>query len=468
MPDFAPTVGTRELIAPIANPFVKPKTNSGFVIGVLRDGERFVQGFGRLSEESNVPGDESTLFEIGSISKVFTGNLLALLVRDHKVRFNDPVRKHLPDSFAMPGAGGDTITLLHLATHTSGLPRLPANLSPLFSKGFDSENPYAHYTLDDLKYFLGKHRLRRQPGAKYEYSNLGMGLLGNVLADRFGTDYETAVREQICKPLGLRDTTITLADDQKSRLAPGHTASGKPTPNWDLPTLAGAGALRSNVGDMLTYLEANLDPANVLYPVLAASTLPQADLGSLPPFFRRYTLSILASGLGLAIEAWAPVPPGSFLFLLTFILPVLLSAKQGGLGPGLLSLAAMLGGNLALWAERFGWLPATAAGLFIVVVTSQLLQPRGEVGLGWHRRRIGKSGVLCWHNGGTGGYRSFAGFIPESKIAVVVLANSTNSVDELAVQILEALQSDWQDRQVPVTPSPTPLAPVGDPEARQP
>ena len=123
----------------------------------------------------------------------------------------------------------------------------------------DLRNPYADYSVDDLYRFLSGYTLPRDPGSELEYSNLGGGLLGHLLANRGGTDYESLVRIRIMEPLGMPDTCITLSSSMKQRMATGHTAMLAPTANWDLPTLAGAGALRSSVTDMLTLLEAFLD-----------------------------------------------------------------------------------------------------------------------------------------------------------------------------------------------------------------
>src|SRR6185295_15594211 len=122
------------------------------------------------------------------------------------------------------------------------LPRLPTNFTPK-----DSMNPYADYTVSDLYDFLESYTLPRDPGESYEYSNLAMGLLGHILELKSGRKYEPLVIEKICRPLQMADTIVTLSADQKRRLAPGHLPNGKTVPNWDLPGLAGAGALRSTV-----------------------------------------------------------------------------------------------------------------------------------------------------------------------------------------------------------------------------
>ncbi|MGH7504287.1 MAG: serine hydrolase domain-containing protein, partial [Longimicrobiales bacterium] len=199
--------------------------------------------------------DESTLFEIGSITKVFTGILLAEMAERGEVRLDEPVAELLPPGTRVPSRGGRQITLVDLATQSSGLPRLPDNMRPA-----DMTNPYADYTAEQLYDFLASYELTRDIGAEYEYSNLGVGLLGYALALRADTSYEALVRERILAPLGMESTGITLDDDERRRLTPGHNALGQVVQNWDMPVLAGAGALRSTVDDMLTFLAANLDP----------------------------------------------------------------------------------------------------------------------------------------------------------------------------------------------------------------
>ena len=238
----------------LAQPFLDAGIVVGMTIGVLRDGERHVFGYGRMgSEDATVP-DGKTVFELGSITKVFTGILLADLVRDGAVTLDQPVQELLPEGVTVPSRDDAVITLRHLSTHTSGLPRMPPNFAPA-----DPQNPFADYDAARLVAGLQAVTLESVPGARYAYSNLGVGLLGHALSLVAGKPYEALLRERILDPLHMTDTTITLTAEMKSRLAPGHLADGTPTPGWDLGALAGAGALRSTVDDVLTFLEANLE-----------------------------------------------------------------------------------------------------------------------------------------------------------------------------------------------------------------
>jgi len=169
-----------------------------------------------------------------------------------EVLIESPLQELLPKGVTAPVAEGQPITLLHLVTHTSGLPRMPDNFKPA-----DAGNPFADYDAKKMYDFLSSHKLRRPPG-EYEYSNYGMGLLGTVLATRAGSPYEELVTERILKPLGMNDTRITLTESDKERLAPPYDADLKPNRNWDLAAFAGAGALRSTADDCLKLLDVAL------------------------------------------------------------------------------------------------------------------------------------------------------------------------------------------------------------------
>ncbi len=251
----------------------------GIIVGLIdAAGTRTILHVGSAGEGVSRPVDADTVFEIGSISKVFTAALLADMVRRGEVSLDEPVAKLLPPSVHVPARDGREITLLSLATHTSGLPRLPTNFAPK-----DAENPYADYTVEQLYRFLSSYELTRPIGETYEYSNLGAGLLGHALALRLGMSYEAAVTDRLLKPLGMKDTAITLTPAMKARMSVGHAASGYTTPNWDLPTLAGAGAIRSTLNDMLKFLAANLGagPAEIRAD-LDMTHVPRHDTGSLP------------------------------------------------------------------------------------------------------------------------------------------------------------------------------------------
>jgi CubicO group peptidase (beta-lactamase class C family) len=228
------------------------KQSVGIVVGIVDSGGRRVIAHGSAAKGGSKPVDGDTLFEIGSITKVFTAQILADAVAAGTVKLDDPVSKYLPASVRVPGRNGREITLHDLVTHRSGLPRLPTNLTST-----DLSNPYAAYTVGDLYEFLAGHKLRRDPGAEFEYSNLGVGLLGHVLALRESTSYERLVRAKILNRLGMKSTAIELSPEAKARMAQGHDHKLEPVSSWDLPALAGAGALRSSANDLLRFVAAH-------------------------------------------------------------------------------------------------------------------------------------------------------------------------------------------------------------------
>jgi serine-type D-Ala-D-Ala carboxypeptidase/endopeptidase len=223
----------------------------GIVVGVLDAQGPRVIAYGHLEKGDPRPLDGDTLFEIGSITKVFTALLLTDMVQHGEVKLDDPVSQYLPSTVKVPERDGRAITLADLATHTSGLPRMPTNFRPA-----DPNNPYVDYTTEQLYAFLSSYELIRAPGVKFEYSNLGFGLLGQALARRAGLDYETLVVRRICDPLGMTSTRISLTPQMTQRFAAGHSADLLTVPRWDIPALAGAGALRSTANDMLKFMAA--------------------------------------------------------------------------------------------------------------------------------------------------------------------------------------------------------------------
>ncbi len=225
----------------------------GIVVGVIEPDGRRVIAYGTLANGDTRTLDGNTIFEIGSITKVYTSLLLADMVSRKEVTLDDPAAKYLPDNVRMPERNGISITLLDLSTHRSGLPPNPTNLK------LNPRNPYAaDYSVNDLYEFLSGCILPRDPGSEFEYSNLGAGLLGRLLAYRAGMDYETLIGTRITRPLSMPDTGITLSSSMQQRMATGHNAMLAPVGNSELLTLAGAGALRSSANDMLTFLEAFL------------------------------------------------------------------------------------------------------------------------------------------------------------------------------------------------------------------
>lgn len=310
----------------------------GVVVGVVdRAGTRYF-AFGGTALSGGKPVGPRTMFEIGSITKVFTSLALADMVVRGQVGLDDSLQRYLPNDVKSPERNGKAITLRLLAAQRSGLPRMPTNFAP-----HDSTNPYADYDVELLYDFLSGYILPRDPGAQYEYSNFGVGLLGTVLARHDQDSYADLIERRVTRPLGMKSTMVRLDSDARNRLATGH-ADGKPARNWDLDALAGAGGLRSDAEDMTRFVAAAMGLASTpLDSAFRLTEVPQFDAGS----------------------------------------------------------------------------------------------PTMRIGLGWHILQRPAMSIV-WHNGGTGGYRSFAGFDPVRRVGVVVLANSTVSVDDIGFHVLDS------------------------------
>lgn len=330
------------------------KQGVGIVVGVIDSHGRRVVAYGALENGDKRPLDGDTIFEIGSITKVFTAILAADMAQRGEVKLDDPVQKYLPPTVKIPERGGEQITLIDLATHTSGLPRMPENFRPK-----DPSRPYVDYTVDALYSFLSSYELRRDIGIKYVYSNLGFGLLGLGLAHRAGMDYEKLVVTRICDPLGMKSTRITLSEPSKRRFAAGHSSDLVTVPEWDIPSLAGAGALRSSANDLLTFLAAIMG----------------------------YTDNPLAAAQNTTLSIRRPTG-----------------------------------------------------------------QPFMETGLGWDIDTRGGAEIIS-KAGGTGGYTTFIGYSPKTRVGVVALANTSagEGTSDIGQHLLDARYPLWVPESSPST-----------------
>lgn len=245
------------------------------VVAMVDDGRVSIAGYGKLPDGR--PPDANTVFEIGSVTKTFTALLLVRQVRQGEAALDTPVASWLP-GWKIPSRDGKPITLGLLAEQYSGLPRVPVNLDAA-----SLADPYARYDSRQLRAFLASYALPRDPGAKYEYSNVGIGLLGYALATHAGLGYGALLKRDVLQPLGMDSTGVELTPALRARLAPGHGITGQPAGHWQwLDALAGAGAVLSDGHDMLRYLEANMGLAAT--PLTAAMKLaqqPRRDVGPL-------------------------------------------------------------------------------------------------------------------------------------------------------------------------------------------
>jgi CubicO group peptidase (beta-lactamase class C family) len=236
---------------------ISQRLNEGDILGVSiayisPDGNINYYSKGYLSTNQKHPANKKTIYEMGSVTKTFTTLILARMVLQHKISLNDPINKFLPDSIHAPSYHGKKITLEELATHTSGLPRMPSNFHPK-----DPLNPYANYNIRDLYEFLDHYKLTKSPGTSCQYSNLGVGLLGTLLTQAAGKSYAELLHQYITGPLQMNNTELKVPKVKLRRFSDPYFY-GRPVQHWDFKALAGAGALRSTAEDLAAYMKAQM------------------------------------------------------------------------------------------------------------------------------------------------------------------------------------------------------------------
>ena len=334
--------------AAVAAPLIQRGACPGIAVGVNDHGARTFYAYGEVARGSGRRPTPATEFEIGSITKVFTTTLLALYAQRQTVKLDAPLRNYVPQGVTVPSFGGRQITLVDLATHTSGLPRQP----PMHGDGHSPAQMFA---------FLSSYRLQRAPGTQFLYSNLGVALLAQALAQATATPWEQLVRQDITAKLGMPDTRLRLDDEERSRLATGYNRAGRQAkenmPTW--PAFNGAGALFSTITDMQRFLAWNMGETK-------SADLPDSLLDELHK--SRFALPRPGAGVGLA---WQTVP---------------------------------LGGGVS----------------------------------------------VVWMNGGTLGYASYIGFVPQTRTGVVLLTNAQGCpATRAGYQILAALNGKTGEPNAP-------------------
>lgn len=239
--------------APQINTFLQKnfsETNCGMVVGLVDQHGSRIFSAGKLDNGTSAEVNGDTLFEIGSVTKTFTALLLLDMVERGEMKLDDPVAKYLPASVKVPEYHGKQITLLSLAAQDSGL--------PFNATGVDDNATYNAFTVADMYAFLSSYHLTNEPGAKFQYSNVGMSLLGHAIALKAGTNFESLVLDRICRPLHMDDTCFTVPAGLRARTSAGHDETGKRGPDLQLQAYVPAGALHSTVNDLLKYVSANL------------------------------------------------------------------------------------------------------------------------------------------------------------------------------------------------------------------
>lgn len=323
----------------VAVAYLNDTINAGLSIGLLLGNEYECFHYGEVEKGTGKLATNETVYEIGSLTKTFTGILLAHAVNDGKVKLDDDIRKYLTGSYPKLTYAGKPILIKHLANHTSGLPRIPDDLEK--QQSYDESDPYSNYNKAMMMQYLTTVKIATEPGSMMEYSNLGIGLLGVILEHVYKKALQEMIDAYINKPAGMKNTYFAEADDLNINVAKGYREKdGQLTSYWHLGDMKAAGGLRSNMTDMLAFLKANMHETN-----------------------KDFSLS------------HAPIP----------------GTKEN------------------------------------------------NVGYCWMLAKTSKQQTLVWHNGATFGFTSFFGYIPDMKIGVVVLSNSGNNVDEVAMQLLKHL-----------------------------
>jgi len=245
-----------------ARNYVQKANTVGLSIGIIKNGVVHTYNYGETTTGNGQMPDANSIYEIGSITKTFTATLLAYYVDEGKIKLTESITKYLPDSVAT-NKGLNKITLEMLSNHTSGLPRLPDNFEFHSS---DPYNPYKDYTKQHLYQYLKTCKLNSKPGETYAYSNLGVGLLGTILEQVSGKSFEEMVKEIICTPLDMQNTSQHLSYNQKQHFVTVYNEDGKTTSPWTFNTLAPCGALRSTINDLLLYVKANMTKSDTKLP----------------------------------------------------------------------------------------------------------------------------------------------------------------------------------------------------------
>lgn len=389
-------------IEQVSNKYVKKKKNKGLIIGIIKGDQQEIKSFGKLSQDKPFAPNKNTLFEIGSITSVFTTTMMMTSSQSGKIDLGDAIQGYLPEGIKAPKyhpyvcteitlppmlpnyeaerivsckphpfAPDKCITFCDLASHTSALPNAPKGLYSWNPMRFFSQkkDPYQDYTKKEMYEKLHKYELTAAPGAYYKYSNLGIALLGNIVSDVNGGTYTDLLEQTILQPLDMQTTKFELSETELYQLAPGHNRKGKLTNHWHFKGMAPSGGLKSSVSDLLKFVSANLNTEN----------------------------TILADAFAQVHQSRLDIHERKF--------------------------------------DRPTWM-----------------------GYGWFISTLSKESNLpiVWQNGGTGGFRSFIGFNKDTQTGIVILSNSANSVDEMGFEILELLNKSNSANQFSDNKSPAP------------
>ena len=332
----------QRVIDSLARDYLANAATCGLSIGIVARGSTEMYFYGSVNKDTEALPGPSTIYEIGSITKTFTGTILAHAINEGKIKPDDDIRKYLPGEYPNLEYEGKPITVQDLANHTSGLARMPNDLNR--QDNFDPSDPFKNYTTEMVLNYLKTVKLNKEPGTVSSYSNLGGGLLGIILERLYQSPLAGLYAELINAPLQLRYTNITVPKADEGRRATGYfDGTGKKAAYWHLGGLAAAGGLNSCLADMLIWLSANSSETNEDMKLAHAETFKDA---------------------------------------------------------------------------------------------------KNSIGLHWILSATKDKHTIVWHNGGTGGFRSYCGFVKEMNIGVVVLSNTAIDVDYVGQGILKELKAE--------------------------
>ncbi len=229
----------------------------GLVVGVIDSTGPHVYGYGTIRKGIRQTPDGNTIFEIGSVTKVFTATVYAQMLADKEIRLTESADAILT-RVKVPSDGLNKILLIHLVCNTASLPLNPSNLT-----SNQPDNPYFGYSQRQFANFLSKCMLPRPPGDRFEYSHVGYALLAQALAEKDGKSYQQMIMDRICTPLGMTETSVSIPPGTDPHLSHAYTVDGDEVAYWDCPAFEGAFGLKSSANDLLAFCSAHIGRTDV-------------------------------------------------------------------------------------------------------------------------------------------------------------------------------------------------------------
>lgn len=240
---------TEEDIFDVLKSEVDHKRSNSIVVGVIDQGVTHYVAYGKPIEGSDLGANEKTIYEIASITKVFVSTLLSKFILNGKIGLDDPMVNYLPDTLKYMDHRYREVTIKHLATHTSGLPIVTGAQNAESRQQFHKNLSYK-----DIFEAFEKTEISFTPGTRFEYTNINMSVVAFILCSLEDKDMETLMNEYIYEPFEMKNTTLTLSEEQKKRFATAYIRPGVAVENWEWGAGAGAGGLRSTAEDLILFL----------------------------------------------------------------------------------------------------------------------------------------------------------------------------------------------------------------------